>query len=295
LSLTLRPPSAIIRGVRFVVTKNAEQFARRAGPLLEGRIECNLLATVLANVLDRGGGYTDSAPVFAWGLEGPDRVRFAALRAPPWCMLASELDAGCAPSLLAAWLAVDPELPGVDSVPPTARAIATAWADQTGGVTRCRMSEAMHALEEVQDPPRPASGRLRLAQDPDRAQLTDWMAAFAVEVGLQGDDLAGPMVDARMAHGGLLVWDRLGPVSMVGVTRPVAGVVRLGPVYTPPEHRCNGYAGSAVAAASRRALERGAIRCMLFTDLSNPTSNKIYAEVGYRRTGGWEEHAFNRG
>jgi predicted GNAT family acetyltransferase len=31
---------------------------------------------------------------------------------------------------------------------------------------------------------------------------------------------------------------------------------------------------------------------MLFTDLSNPTSNKIYAEVGFRRVGDWEEHSF---
>jgi predicted GNAT family acetyltransferase len=31
---------------------------------------------------------------------------------------------------------------------------------------------------------------------------------------------------------------------------------------------------------------------MLFTDLENPTSNKIYAEVGYRRIADWEEHAF---
>jgi hypothetical protein len=32
---------------------------------------------------------------------------------------------------------------------------------------------------------------------------------------------------------------------------------------------------------------------MLFTDLANPTSNKIYAEVGYRRFGDWEEeHSF---
>ena len=33
---------------------------------------------------------------------------------------------------------------------------------------------------------------------------------------------------------------------------------------------------------------------MLFTDLANPTSNKIYAEVGYRRVGAWEQHAFDR-
>jgi predicted GNAT family acetyltransferase len=49
-----------------------------------------------------------------------------------------------------------------------------------------------------------------------------------------------------------------------------------------------------VAAASRGALQSGAARCMLFTDLANPTSNKIYAEVGYRRCGDWEEIALER-
>jgi predicted GNAT family acetyltransferase len=31
---------------------------------------------------------------------------------------------------------------------------------------------------------------------------------------------------------------------------------------------------------------------MRFTDLPNPTSNQIYAKVGYRRAGDWEEHEF---
>jgi predicted GNAT family acetyltransferase len=33
---------------------------------------------------------------------------------------------------------------------------------------------------------------------------------------------------------------------------------------------------------------------VLFTDLSNLTSNKIYAEIGYRRLADWEEHGFQR-
>jgi predicted GNAT family acetyltransferase len=89
------------------------------------------------------------------------------------------------------------------------------------------------------------------------------------------------------------VWEDEEPVSMLGVHPAVAGVVRIGPVYTPPTKRRRGYAGSAVAAASRRALSAGARRCMLFTDLANPTSNKIYAEVGFRRVGAWEEFALD--
>jgi RimJ/RimL family protein N-acetyltransferase len=119
------------------------------------------------------------------------------------------------------------------------------------------------------------------------------MRAFIVEAEAGGGpDEAERLVDARLGDGGLLIWDDGGPGCLLGVTASVAGVVRIGPVYTPPERCRRGYAGSAVAAASRRALEHGAARCMLFTDLSNPTSNKIYAEVGYERFGDWEEHVF---
>ena len=79
---------------------------------------------------------------------------------------------------------------------------------------------------------------------------------------------------------------------MVGLAPPVAGVVRVGPVYTPPEHRKRGYASSAVAAASEQALAEGATRCMLFTDVSNPTSNSIYRALGYVRCGDWREYEF---
>jgi predicted GNAT family acetyltransferase len=69
----------------------------------------------------------------------------------------------------------------------------------------------------------------------------------------------------------------------------IAGVPRIGPVYTPPEHRNRGYASSVVAALSRRLFDEGAREVVLFTDLANPTSNKIYADVGYRRVADWEQ------
>jgi predicted GNAT family acetyltransferase len=31
---------------------------------------------------------------------------------------------------------------------------------------------------------------------------------------------------------------------------------------------------------------------MLFTDLANPTSNSIYASIGFVRIGDWEQHRF---
>jgi predicted GNAT family acetyltransferase len=281
--------------LRFVLTQDADEFASRTQPLLAARIECNMLATVLMQVLR--GRRADSATVFAYGVaDRSGDVAFAAMRTPPFPLLASPLDdAADADSLVRDWLDADPDLPSVTAVPETARAIADAWARRTGGTTRRTISEAMHELTEVRDPPRPAIGMLRVASSTDRDLLVSWMADFVVEAGLIGAGQAALIVDARLRDQGLLVWDDGGAVSMIGVAPEVSGVVRIGPVYTPPDRRRRGYAGSAVAAASRRALAAGAERCMLFTDLANPTSNKIYAEVGYRRTADWEEIGLEAG
>jgi RimJ/RimL family protein N-acetyltransferase len=278
---------------RFLLTHDAEEFARRTERLLSGRLECNVLATVLRTVLE--GSHRDPAPIFAIGVSDEDEVSFAAMRTPPFPLLASPLEPAHAQALVDDWLQRDPDVPAVSGPPETARAIAAAWERRTGGTSRRTFSEGMHVLEEVHEPPRPASGTLRLPRPDERDLLVRWMEEFIGETGLIGAAQAASMVDARLRQQGLLVWDDGQPVSLVGVNPAVAGVVRIGPVYTPRALRRRGYAGSAVAAVSRRALAGGAARCMLYTDLTNPTSNKIYAEVGYRRCGDWEEIALERG
>lgn len=81
-------------------------------------------------------------------------------------------------------------------------------------------------------------------------------------------------------------------VSMAGPNLPTAGVVRVGLVYTPPEHRRHGYAAACVAAVSQRALDGGAIACSLLTDQANPTSNGVYRRIGYYPVGDVQELTF---
>ncbi len=278
--------------MRFVLTREHQEFAARTERLLTARLECNVLATVLKSVLD--GAHREPPPLFAIGLDGADEVAFAALRTPPFPLLVSPLDPAEADALVELWLEADPETPGVSGVPETASAIGAAWARRTGGEARLTFQEAMHVLTEVNDPPRPAPGRLRLPKPDERDLLVAWMHEFITEARLLGAAQVEAVVDARVRHGGLLLWEDGQPACLIGLNHPVAGVVRVGPVYTPAPLRSRGYASSAVAAASRRALADGAARCMLFTDLANPTSNKIYAEVGYRRCGDWEEFVLDR-
>ena len=72
-------------------------------------------------------------------------------------------------------------------------------------------------------------------------------------------------------------------MSLAGFAGPTPTGIRVGPVYTPPEHRRRGYAKTLVAALSRWLLEQGHRGCFLFTDLANPTSNRIYTDIGYER------------
>ena len=87
---------------------------------------------------------------------------------------------------------------------------------------------------------------------------------------------------ARLRSGQVRFWsDAESPVAM-GVASPVAfGVSRIGGIYTPPDQRGAGYGAAVTAAMSAEQLAGGATTCMLYTQLSNPVSNRIYQRLGY--------------
>jgi hypothetical protein len=113
--------------------------------------------------------------------------------------------------------------------------------------------------------------------------LEPWLVAF-------GADIDEPMASADAARvvartttaNDLAVWERDGAlVSMAVVTRRTPWSSSIGLVYTPPELRRHGYASAVVAALSQRELAAGQRWCALLADLANPTSNSIYAAIGY--------------
>ena len=274
--------------MRVALTRSAEEFAARAGALLAAGPETNLHATVLGAVRADPGGARDA--LFAT-VEVRGEVVALALRTPPWPLLASGMEEGAAAALMEGWLREDAGVPGLVAPQPAAAHIAAAWERLSGGRARIATEEAAHRLEHVIAPPRPAAGALRAARDSDRSLLVRWSADFTREAGVPHSD-PERSVNRGLAAGELFVWEDGEPACMVGVHMEVAGVVRLGPVYTPPARRGRGYATSAVAAASQAALARGAHACMLFTDLANPTSNRIYAALGYERFADWREYRF---
>ncbi len=108
---------------------DAEEFLGPAA-FLEQRLEHNLLAWTLSNVLD---GVYAVPPDSRRG-----ELRFAALRTPPWPLLVAELEPALAPQFIAQWLESDPEPSCVNGQAETTRAIAAACQELAGGSRRGR-------------------------------------------------------------------------------------------------------------------------------------------------------------
>jgi len=126
--------------------------------------------------------------------------------------------------------------------------------------------------------------------------MVDWLRAFADEALHEAPHVEDIELTYRRKeadpHGAWLVWDDGGLVSIAGYGNPTPSGIRVGPVYTPPEHRGRGYATSLVAGLTAERLAAGLTFCFLFTDLSNPTSNAIYARIGYEPVADWDQWSF---
>jgi predicted GNAT family acetyltransferase len=138
------------------------------------------------------------------------------------------------------------------------------------------------------------SGSGHTADQGDLEVILRWLTAFADEAVPGAREVIDREAElGRIRLGGYLLWtDGGGPVSLAGVRSPAAGVGRIGPVYTPPEHRRRRYAAAVTSFATQRLLDAGA-RAMLFTDLANPTSNGVYARLGYELVGEMRRWSFH--
>jgi hypothetical protein len=183
------------------------------------------------------------------------------------------------------------EVLGVNGALPTVEVFATELAKLEGGRVDVALHTRLHELGDLSIPP-PAPGGLVAATEDDVELVAEWFTAFMGDADEQAGRPRGASAHdlpersdllRRIRVGGVWFWvDEAGErVHLTGANPPAFGVSRLGPVYTPPAQRGRGWASSAVAEVSRRLRAEGARLC-LFTDQANPTSNKIYAALGYR-------------
>jgi predicted GNAT family acetyltransferase len=269
---------------------DAAAFLTEAEPLLlADEARHNLILGIAGTIRDT----PDLYPLRSlWLVRDAGEVVAAALRTPPYNLILARPRSAPALAALAEAVAGE-ELPGVTGTEPEVEEFAELWSRHSGVAGRVNMRQGVYALEQVE--PLPAvPGSARVAKADDRALALRWWIAFGEEVlheGGPGRERAEASLDHKLSSptSGLLLWEDGGePVSLAGWGGPTPNGIRVGPVYTPPELRGQGYATALTAELSQRLLdgrlyEGGRRFCFLYTDLANPTSNAIYERIGYRR------------
>jgi hypothetical protein len=251
--------------MRIVFTENPQQALNEAGAFLTAEpVKHNLILSLLHDRV------TQPEPGRYWMSDGA--VAFQSPLTFPLIIVGAST-AGIE-ALADAMCDADITLPGVLGEASAAARFAGHWSERRKVAATPLQGQRLYELSVPHV--LSAHGAMRRAIEADRDLLIDWMQRFNTEVGHDAMDVA-PMVDRRAFY----IWENNGPVAMVAHTDPLETVVRVQYVYTPIEHRRRGYAGACVAQLSMQ-LHKSGLRCVLYTDLGNPTSNSIYRRIGYR-------------
>ena len=271
---------------------DVERFARDAGPFVDADpFSTSVIAVQVEGILrgDRPQGPEDQW----WTVVDNDRAVGVAMHTPPHKVFLARMPPAAAAALAETLAGAGHAVPGVTGEIGAVASFADAWKRCTGVHSTVAVAMRMYRLSELVTPTGVPGGP-RPADTTDVEVVAAWLGAFHDEA-----QPHAPIVDwtslalRRVTSGQFCLWDLDGAtVSMAGFSEPAAGVSRVGPVYTPPVWRGRGFGSAVTAAATAAALGARAGQVVLYTDLSNPTSNAIYQDIGYRVDHDAEERTF---
>jgi hypothetical protein len=270
------------------VTSDAKAFEQAVFPFLQQ--DPVLHTIIMSNVHERAAGSyrAEAEPSYFVAVHDESGALIgAAMRTPNRPVYLGALRTDLAGVVATAYLELVPEPGGVSGDSESTRCFADTWAAARGVTVTEGRASRLHRLEDLTllaaD-----DGHARLMKPSEVELVANWSADGFSE--LNGPDL--DWAESHLREKRMWIWEAGGePVSMVGYHLPIFGVCRVGPVYTPPEHRRHGYAGALTAHVSGEILAQGNQAC-LFTDLANPTSNKIYYQAGYRPVADFVDRVF---
>lgn len=260
----------------------ASEWLDRTGPILfPHEAEHNLMLGLAGVAVESPERFPKGLRM--WTVAEGGAVVAAAFNTPPHNLILSRCSPEALDALVSDLAAHQETFPGVIGPEEVPGEFARLWAARTGVHARCRMRQRIHQCTAVADLER-ASGSSRSATVADSPMLERWLNAFSADVGVPHDPADSPAaVRSMIERNEALIWEQnSAPVSCARIMRRTPHGSAIAFVYTPPEQRGRGYATSCVAELTRQRLHSGDRFCCLYTDLANPTSNAIYARIGYR-------------
>lgn len=267
---------------------NVHQFCDRTRPrLLQDEAQHHLLLSLQQTLAQSS---VSDPPYLAW-VEGRAVLGVVVHMAERNIVLSTMSSSAVIQLFVHDLLQTGRQLPGVAGPPTEAQAFVSTWEKLTHGTAKLAMNLQIHQLTQVQ-PVATAEGYLRRAEQCDRALILEWSQAFDREVFGTVQAWTEQVVERQLRRGRIYLWQDGQPVSMATGRGSNPGNGHIGPVYTPPGYRSQGYATACVAALSQQLLDQGCPSCFLFTDRDNATSNHIYRTIGYQHRCDWLDYCF---
>lgn len=155
--------------------------------------------------------------------------------------------------------------------------------EQAGWQTKTNMDQGIYKCTQVKLPQITKDLVFRFAELRDCTKLGQWIEDFHREAvphdpPVIGVEAAQAKIDKKM----IMVLERKGELlSMAGWSRDLGSSCSVNLVFTPPSQRKNGYGSIVTGLLTKHFLSQGKKEVSLYTDMSNPTSNKVYQEIGY--------------
>lgn len=182
-------------------------------------------------------------------------------------------------------IALEIEIVSIISLKSWANRFAEKWEVKTAKSSKVLMDQGVYRLDQVDETLKESSGAWRFANERDCPLIGNWYNLFEKEAGLpvtSKEDVRS-RVEKFVKEREVFLWiDKGKVVSMMKKSRPTKHSVTVSLVFTPQEERRKGYARTMVAECSKELLKDYKF-CVLYTDMMNPTSNKIYKEIGYKK------------
>jgi len=260
-------------------------YAERVWDLLAADPALHTVPLTVAAAARTGFRWSDDTMLFGWFEDGRP-VRGAVSLTPPHELLLGVVPDGTVDELIAGLREQRAALPGVNGEVGLVERFVAAWTAGTPLRHRVALRLRLFRLGTLVPPDPSPAGAPRLATVDDLPLVVRWLHAFEDETGVTRTNVEAAARE-RLDDDRLWLWeDSAGePVSLAARTATAAGVSRVAPVYTPPEHRRRGYGAAVTAACTADALARDAEHVVLFTDVENPTTNAIYQQIGFRPIG----------
>ncbi|MHA1969510.1 MAG: GNAT family N-acetyltransferase, partial [Candidatus Hodarchaeales archaeon] len=181
------------------------------------------------------------------------------------------------------------DLPGVLGFKEGSQYFAEIWTEKTGKTQILNMNERIYRLEKV-NPQTLGNMQFGVSTAEDSDLLVNYAKEFIQDV--YADTTQEQLErNQKLIAKRMKKWASEGSVYTLKSNNTIVSIARasrdtpngraINLVYTSPKYRRMGYATELVARLCQSILNEGKKFCVLFTDLANPTSNKIYMNIGF--------------